>query len=176
LIITDGFSLYARVIKRLFVCSCVYEQVIKTRRKDKVIHVDRKLVIGSQQRLDNALERSEDSSTLNTSFVERHNLTIRRGSAYLHRLTPSHARRPEYLKGHLELLQCHYNFIRPHSALKYATEIWTPAMQAGLTSKRLTFRQVFLAATASSFFVFILYLSTRQNVKIQILMVYVNNS
>ena len=88
LITSDGFRPYARVIKRLFGCSCVYGQVIKTRRKDKVIRVDRKLVIGSQQRLDNALERSEDSSTLNTSFVERHNLTIRRGSAYLHRLTP----------------------------------------------------------------------------------------
>jgi len=104
LITTDGFRPYVWVIKRLFGCSCVYGQVIKTRRKDKVIRVDRKLVIGSQQRLYNALERSEDSSTLNTSFIERHNLTIRRGSAYLHRLTPSHARRPEYLKDHLELL------------------------------------------------------------------------
>jgi len=176
LITTDGFQPYARVIKRLFGCSCVYGQVIKTRRKNKVIRVDQKLIIGSQQRLDNALERSEDSSTLNTSFVERHNLTIRRGSAYLHRLTPSHARSPEYLKDHLELLQCHYNFIRPHSALKHSTEIWTPAMQAGLTSRRLTFRQVFFAAIASSIFVFILCLRRRQSVKIQILVVYVNNS
>jgi IS1 family transposase/transposase-like protein len=143
LITTDGFKPYARVIKRLFGCSCVYGQVIKTRRKDRVVSVDRKLIIGSQQRLDNALERSEDSSTLNTSFVERHNLTIRRGSAYLHRLTPSHAKRPEYLKDHLELLQCHYNFIRPHSALKYDTEIWTPAMQAGLVKKQLSFREIF---------------------------------
>lgn len=176
LITTDGFRLYARVIKRLFGCSCVYGQVIKIRRKDKVIRVDRKLIIGSQQRLDNALERSEDSSTLNTSFVKRHNLTIRRGNAYFHRLTPSHARHPEYLRDHLELLQCHYNFIRPHSALKYGNEIWTPAMQAGLTTKRLTFRHVFLAATASFFFVSILCFQRRQNVKIQILIVYVYNS
>jgi hypothetical protein len=111
--------------------------------------------ITTKSQLDNALERSEDSSTLNTSFVDRHNLTIRCGSAYLHRLSPSHARRPEYLKDHLELLQCHYNFIRPHSALKYGNEIWTPAMQAGLASKRLTIRQVFLATIASSIFVFI---------------------
>ena len=33
LITTDGFKPYARVIKRLFDCSCVYGQVIKTRRK-----------------------------------------------------------------------------------------------------------------------------------------------
>lgn len=176
MITTDGFKPYARVIKRLYGCSCVYGQVIKTRRKDRVVRVDRKLIIGSQQRLDNALERSEDSSTLNTSFIERHNLTIRRGSAYLHRRTPFHARRPEYLKDHLELLQCHYNFIRPHSALKYGNEIWTPAMQAGLTSKRLTFRQVFLARTSSAIFAFILYLRRRQNVEIQILVVCLSNS
>lgn len=176
MITTDGFKPHARVIKRLYGCSCVYGQVIKTRRKDRVVRVDRKLIIGSQQRLDNALERSEDSSTLNTSFIERHNLTIRRGSAYLHRRTPSHARRPEYLKDHLELLQCHYNFIRPHSALKYGNEIWTPAMQAGLTSKRLTFRQVFLARTSSAIYAFILYLRRRQNVEIQILVVCLSNS
>jgi len=103
-------------------------------------------------------------------------LTIRRGSAYLHRCTPSHAKRPEYLKAHLELLQCHYNFIRPHSALKYGNEMWTPAMQAGLTSRRMTFRQVFLAANASSIFVYILCLRKRQNVKIQLLVTCVNNS
>jgi len=176
LITTDGFKPYAGVIKRLFGCSCIYGQVIKTRRKDMVIRVDRKLVIGSQQRLYDALERSKDSSTLNTSFVERHNLTIRRGSAYLHRYTPSHARRTEYLKAHLELLQCHYNFFRVHSALKYGNEIWTPAMQARLTSRRLTFRQVFLAATAFSFFVFILCLKIRQNAKIQLLVICVNNN
>lgn len=135
-----------------------------------VIRVDRKLIIG------NALERSKDSSTLNTSFVERHNLTIRRGSAYLHLLTPSHARHPEDLKDHLELLRCHYIFIRPHSALKYGNEIWTPVMQAGLTSKRSTFRQVFLAATVFSFFIFILYLRRRQNVKIQIVVACLSNS
>jgi IS1 family transposase len=176
LITTDGFRPYTWVIKRLFGCSCVYGQVIKTRRKDRVIRVDRKLVIGSQQRLENALEKSEDSSRLNTSFVERHNLTIRRGSAYLHRFTPSHARRPEYLKLYLELLQCHYNFIRPHRALKYGNEIWTPAMQAGLTTKRLTFRQVFLAAIISSIFVSILCLKRRQNLKIYLWVTCINNS
>ena len=35
---------------------------------------------------------SEDSSTVNTSFIERLNLTIRQSSAYLSRRTLSHAR------------------------------------------------------------------------------------
>jgi hypothetical protein len=102
--------------------------------------------------------------------------TFHNKSAYLHRHTPPAARRPEYLKAHLELLQCHYNFIRPHSALEYGNEIWTPAMQAGLTAKRLTFRQVFLAAIVSSIFVSILCLKRRQNLRLYLLVTCINNS
>ncbi len=36
-----------------------------------------------------------------------------------------------------------YNFVRPHRALKFGREVRTPAMQAGLTKKRRTFREVF---------------------------------
>ena len=35
-------------------------------------------------------------------------------------------------------------FVRPHGALKFGREIRTPAMQAGLTIRRLTFRDIFL--------------------------------
>ena len=94
-----------------------------------------------------ALNNSEDSSTLNTSFIERLNLTIRQSSAYLSRRTLSHARSTERLDEHLELLRCYYNFVRPHGALKFGREIRTPAMQAGLTTRRLTFRDIFLATT-----------------------------
>ena len=94
---------------------------------------------------------SEDSfphsSTLNTSFIERLNLTIRQSSAYLSRRTLSHARSTERLDEHLELLRCYYNFVRPHGALKFGREIRTLAMQAGLTTRRLTFRDIFLATT-----------------------------
>ena len=164
-ITTDGFKLYDRVISRLFGHSCVYGQVVKTRRKDKVVRVERKLIIGTKQKLEEMLERSEDSSTPNTPFIERHNLTIRRGSPCLQRRTPAHARIAEYLNDHLELQQCYYNFIRPHSALKYGNEIWTPAMQAGLASKQMTFRQVFLALSRSAIFMFVYCLSVSASSK-----------
>ena len=69
-----------------------------------------------------ALLASEDSETLNTSFVERLNLTIRQGSAYLHRRSPCHARGADQLRGHVELLRCYYIFIRPHRALRFGRE------------------------------------------------------
>jgi hypothetical protein len=56
-----------------------------------VVKVERRAVIG-EGRLNQALRDSEDSLKLNTSFVERLNLTIRQSSAYLGRRTPCHVR------------------------------------------------------------------------------------
>jgi hypothetical protein len=53
------------------------------------------------------------------------------------------------------LLRCYYNFIRPHRALKFGPEIRTPAMQAGLASKRLSFRDIFVAVTEKILFVIV---------------------
>jgi IS1 family transposase len=142
LITTDGFKFYERVIGRVFGPACVYGQVIKTRRNDRVVRVERRAVIGAG-RSQQALRDSEDSLELNTSFVERLNLTIRQGSSYLGRRTICQARWKQCLDDHLELVRGHYNFVRPHRALKFGREVRTPAWQAGLTKRALTFREIF---------------------------------
>ena len=147
LIATDGFEYYFGVIARFFGSACVYGQVLKTRRNDRVVRVERRLKIGTTSRLQDALLASEDSATLNTSFVERLNLTIRQGSAYLRRHSPCHARGADQLRGHVELLRCYYNFIRPHRALRFGRETRTPAMQAGLVNKRLAWSDIFTACS-----------------------------
>ena len=63
-------------------------RVYWTCRENRVTTVEQDLPIGSEWQLQDALERSEDSERLNTSFVERLNLTIRQGSAYLQRRSP----------------------------------------------------------------------------------------
>ena len=143
LITTDGFEFYEKVVWQVFGPACVYGQVLKTRRNNRIVKVERRTVIGTEGRLEERLQRSEDSSTLNTSFIERLNLTIRQGSAYLCRRTLCHARWRQRLEGHLELLRCYYNFVRPHRALKFGRRVRTPAMQAGLTVRRMTFREIF---------------------------------
>ncbi len=143
LIATDGFEFYKRVVRRILGPACLYGQVIKTRRNDRIIKVERRTLIGDTSRFEETLRDSEDSSKLNTSFVERLNLTIRQGSAYLFRRTICHARWKERLEDHLELLRCYYNFVRPHRALKFGDEVRTPAIQAGLTTRRLTLREIF---------------------------------
>ena len=77
LIATDGFEYYFGMIRCLMGHACVYGQVIKTRRNHRVVRVERRLKLGTARRLKRALLESEDSETLNTSFVERLNLTIR---------------------------------------------------------------------------------------------------
>jgi IS1 family transposase len=109
LIVTDGFGFYEKVVRRVFGTACLYGQVLKTRRNDRIVKVERRAVLGEGWRLEQALHDSEDSAKLNTSFVERLNLTIRQGSAYLGRRTICQARQKERLNDHLELLRCHYN-------------------------------------------------------------------
>jgi hypothetical protein len=117
--------------------------VLKTRRNNRVIRVERRVKIGTATRLRSTLWESEDSETLNTSFVERLNLTIRQASAYLRRRSPCHARGADQLRRHVELVRCHYNFVRPHSALQFGSDTRTPAMQAGLVSTRLALSDIF---------------------------------
>ena len=145
MIVTDGFEFYGAVIRRVFGPAALYAQVIKTRRHDRVVRVERRAVIGAAWRFDHALTHSEDSSAVNTSFIERLNLTIRQSSAYLSRRTLAHARATDTLDAHLELLRCYYNFVRPHGALKFGRETRTPAMQAGLATRRLTLRDIFVS-------------------------------
>ena len=106
LIVTDGFDFYEKVVRRVFGPAALYGQVLKTRRNDRIVNVERRELMGASWRFEEVLNNSEDSSTLNTSFIERMNLTIRQGSAYLSRRTLPHARSEEKLEEHLELLRC----------------------------------------------------------------------
>jgi IS1 family transposase len=142
LIVTDGYRFYERAIRKCF-GKCLYGQVIKTRRNDRVTKVDRRMIIGDKRDFDKALLNSKDSETLNTSFIERLNLTIRQSISYLARRTTCFVRYQEFLEKQMDILRCHYNFLSPHRALKFGTEIRTPAMRAGLAKRRFSFRDVF---------------------------------
>ena len=148
LIAPDGFEYDGGVSERLFGSACVDGHVLKTRRNDRVVRVERRRRIGTAGRLKAALWESEDSETLHTSFVERLNLTIRQGSAYLRHRSPGHARGADQFHGHVDLLRCSYNFIRPHRALKFGRETRTPAMQAGLVNAPMNWSDIFTAPAA----------------------------
>ena len=54
LIVTDGFGFYEKVIGRVFGPVCLYGQVIKTRRNDRIVKVERRAVLGDGWRLEQA--------------------------------------------------------------------------------------------------------------------------
>ena len=123
-----------------------------------------RLVIGTQQKMEQLLFESEDSSTINTSFIERLNLTILQGCAYLGRRTAWHSKYKNLLENKLALQRCYYNFVHPPSALKFGDEIRTPAMQSGLTKKQLSFREIFMAVVIF-FWWFFMFMRSRVCVK-----------
>ena len=61
LIATDGFEYYVGVMVRLLGSACVYGQVLKTRRNNRVVRVERRVTIGTASRLNAALLASEDA-------------------------------------------------------------------------------------------------------------------
>jgi len=111
-----------------FGIACVHAKVIKKKEMRSEVKVGAKLLIGSEWRLEDTLEESEDFIQLNTSFIERFNPTIPQGSAYLNRRSPCNAREEGTLEDHLARLRCHDNFCPPHSASKFGMVTRTPAM------------------------------------------------
>jgi hypothetical protein len=59
----------------------------KTWDKRRVVKVERRIVFGKEQDINNILENSPVSHAINTSFVERNNLTLRQHSRRLIRKT-----------------------------------------------------------------------------------------
>jgi len=161
LVTTDGFEFYQRVVRTAFGVAAVHGQVVKTRRNNRVHRVQRSTKLGTAAQLYRLLLQSEDSETLNTSFVERLNLTLRQSLAYLQRRCLAHARCFRRLDQDLALIQCHYNFIRPHGALKFGSSYKTPAIQAGLTARRLLLRDIFTQQGPSRSLALILTFSIR---------------
>ncbi len=68
-----------------------------------------------------------DEEHICTTFVERHNLTMRQGMRRFTRLTNGHSKKAERHVAMVCLFMLHYNFCRIHSTTRV-----TPAMAAGL--------------------------------------------
>jgi IS1 family transposase len=136
-----------------------YGQVKKAYRRRQVVRVTQVMRCGTAEELREALMLLGLSGRLNTAFVERVNLTLRHGVAALARRTWATAQLAPSLLAHVEWWRGYYHFVRPHGSLRMALaqsierggrrrpqryEQRTPAMAAGLTSRRWTVRELLL--------------------------------
>jgi IS1 family transposase len=113
-----------------------YAVVHKTREKGKMIKVEKKVIFGSQESVEDCLERSV-SKTINTSYIERFNLTLRQNDAHLQRKTLKFSKNISYFEAKLNIVIMHYNFIKPHWSLsKSMKKPVTPAMKANIVSSK----------------------------------------
>lgn len=120
-----------------------YAQVEKRREGGRVVEVTRQILFGCEDDMIQIMETDGCGEQINTSYVERDNLTSRQSNGRLVRKTLSHSKKKGYLQRHIDLEDAIYNFVRVHSALRVKLRRpvahgrrWqqrSPAMAAGLT-------------------------------------------
>ena len=131
--------------------SFFYAQVIKSHKRYRMVFVEQSVIWGMPKEYARRLKSCGLSGRLNTSFMERANLTIRRCVSKLMRRTWGVAQYPTELMEHLSWWLAYYHFTRYYESLpikldapiqrkgkqlpiKYRRR--TPAIAAGLTKKR----------------------------------------
>lgn len=126
-----------------------YAVVVKEREHGRVVKVTTRIVYGTAEQVNGALQASPVSDTVNTYGVERHNLTVRQHSRRLGRKVNAFSKDPDYLEQQLTLAFAYYHFVVPHRSLRQrlrpaiptkgrrgSPKKWqpvTPAMAARLT-------------------------------------------
>ncbi len=114
-----------------------YAQVNKKIEKNRCVSVDKKLIFGDENFLNECINKSAVSNKINTSFIERSNLSIRQHNKRVERKSLGFSKLKYYFDKQMSLSIAYYNFCLPNSELKYyfkdKTIVNTPAMEAGLT-------------------------------------------
>ncbi len=57
LIVTDGFDFYEKVVRRVFGSAALYGQVLKTRRNDRIVKVERRELMGASWRFEKCAQQ-----------------------------------------------------------------------------------------------------------------------
>jgi hypothetical protein len=135
----------------------LYAQVIQQRTGGRITAVYTNVVIGDRAAVAARLAQSPVSHTLNTSFVERDNLTQRQQNRRLTRRTNGFSKDLTWFEKQLWLSLAYYHLVLPHASLRTPLSVpepthgtgslrrWrpvTPAMAAGITDHVWTTREL----------------------------------
>ena len=120
--------------RRLPRTDLLYAQVVKVREQGRLVDVSTKIVFGTPEAIAAKIAASPVSHTINTSFIERDNLSQRQSNRRLTRRTNSFAKELSGLEKQLWLSLAYYHFILPHQSLR--TTLPTPEPTRGSGSPR----------------------------------------
>jgi IS1 family transposase len=144
----------------------VVRQVVQQRERGPVVAVSTKVVFGAEARLQACLHASSTSQAINTSFVERENLTLRQHNRRLSRKTNGFSKELCWLEKQLWLSLAYYHLVLPHQSLRRelprpqptrgtgSQQRWqlvTPAMAAGMTKHVWTTQELLSYRVSADF-------------------------
>lgn len=117
----------------------LYGTVNKTRQKGRIVEIKTAVALGTEAAVATRVAMSVVSCHINTSFIERLNLSVRQENRRCQRKTLGFSKEGAMLDAQLALYQAYYNLVRPHRALRQPAPAsgrrrWsnrTPAMEAG---------------------------------------------
>jgi len=126
---SDGWQVYRDAVAQAFGGEVDYAMLIKEYgvERDKGARYSPPVCIGCRQ---NIMTGAPEQAHINTSFIERQNLTMRMQMRRFTRLTNGFSKSQKHHKYAIALHYFHYNFIRKHQTIKT-----TPAVMAGVADK-----------------------------------------
>src|ERR1022692_3951747 len=126
---SDGLKLYVKAVDRAFGSDVDYAMLVKIYGKPEgeEKRYSPAVCIGCQS---HAVIGNPDPKHINTSYVERHNLSVRMTVGRFTRLTNAFSKKIENHAASVALGYFAYNFIKIHRTLRT-----TPAMAAGVTNR-----------------------------------------
>jgi IS1 family transposase len=129
---TDGLRAYLQAVEDAFGTEIDYAQLVKLYGAEPA-GFGRYAPPRVTEVVSTKINGNPDERYISTSYVERHNLTLRMQVRRFTRLTNAFSKKLANLKAALSLYFCHYNFVRVHGTLRV-----TPAMAAGITDRLWT--------------------------------------
>jgi IS1 family transposase len=121
--------------------SLKYARVCKRRENNRIVEIVEEIVFGEPEELLHLLG-ADSGGRINTSYVERLNLSIRNSLARFIRRGMNYSKNINIHSNAIDFFQAWYNFVKPHKSLrlgiKEGNKKWkqrTPAMAEGLTDR-----------------------------------------
>jgi IS1 family transposase len=140
---TDGHRAYLEAVEGAFGMDCDYAQLQKIYGSPSIEEQHRYspgCCIGCDMKV---VSGNPDPKHVSTSYVERHNLTMRMSMRRFTRLTNAFSKKIQNHAAMVAIHAVHYNFARIHKSLRI-----TPAMAAGLSDHVWSLEEIVMMADA----------------------------